>query len=58
VYLLTRAGDVIIVDAASGKILNTVPMEAEAGSDIRSSIAVAYGNLFIRTDNKLYCIGK
>jgi len=30
----------------------------EQGADLRSSIAVAHGNLFVRTNGKLYCIGK
>jgi outer membrane protein assembly factor BamB len=57
IYLLNLRGEVTIVDAGSGKILNTIPM-GEEDADIRSTIAVAGGNLFIRTNTKLYCIGK
>jgi len=56
IYLINLNGDVFVMDAASGKTLAENPMAAE-GSDIRSSIAVAHGNLFIRTQDKLYCIG-
>ena len=57
VYLINLNGEVFVMDAADGKLLHQVAM-AEGESDIRSTIAVAYGNLFIRTNGKLYCIGK
>lgn len=57
IYVINLRGEVSIIEAASGKILNTIPM-GEENADIRSTIAIAGGNLFIRTDTKLYCIGK
>jgi len=58
IYLINFAGLVVIVDAEKGAIVNQIPM-AERGEDtIRSTIAAAQGNLFIRTNNKLFCIGK
>lgn len=57
IYVINLRGEVSVVNAADGKILHTVPM-GEENADIRSTIAVAGGNLFIRTDSKLYCIGK
>jgi outer membrane protein assembly factor BamB len=56
VYLLGLNGEVFVMDAASGNVLASNPMAAD-GDDIRSSIAVAHGNLFIRTNDKLYCVG-
>ncbi|MDX1934433.1 MAG: PQQ-binding-like beta-propeller repeat protein [Capsulimonadales bacterium] len=56
-YLMTLGGTVIVVDAATGKTLAENPMD-EPGSEIRSTVAVAHGALFIRTSNKLYCIAK
>jgi hypothetical protein len=48
----------VIVDAAKGEIINTIAM-GEAGDDAtRSSIPVAYGQVFVRTNSKLFCIGK
>jgi hypothetical protein len=44
------------MDAATGKLLGENQMDTE-GSNVRSSIAIAHGNLFIRTKDKLYCIG-
>ncbi|MBP87120.1 MAG: hypothetical protein CMJ64_10450 [Planctomycetaceae bacterium] len=61
IYTFDFDGVATVVDAANGKILNTIPMEDKAnlGLDfIRSSIIAAQGNLFIRTNTKLYCVGK
>lgn len=57
VYLMNLNGEVFILNAADGKLLAQIPM-AEGESEIRSTIAVAHGNLFIRTNTRLYCIGK
>ena len=40
------------------KLLRTIPMGDEGDDRLRSVVAVADGNLFIRTGSKLYCIGK
>lgn len=58
IHLINFKGEVVVVDANQGKILRTIPM-AEPGEDlIRSTVAVAHGQLFIRTNQKLYCVGK
>jgi outer membrane protein assembly factor BamB len=57
VYLINLNGEVFVLNAADGRILATNPM-AEGEREIRSTIAVAHGNLFIRTNSKLYCVGK
>ncbi len=57
IYLLSLRGEAHVLDAATGKILSSVMM-AEGENEIRSSIAVSRGNLFIRTNSKLYCIGR
>jgi outer membrane protein assembly factor BamB len=57
IYLMNFAGQVTVVNAEDGEILHTVAM-GEAGDDhTRSTIAVAHGQLFIRTNGKLFCIG-
>jgi outer membrane protein assembly factor BamB len=57
IYAMNFAGDVVVVDANKGEVLSTVAM-GEPGDDMtRSTIAVAHGQLFIRTNHKLYCIG-
>jgi outer membrane protein assembly factor BamB len=57
IYTMSLKGDVFVLDAATGSVLATNPM-AEQENELRSSIAVARGCLFIRTNGKLYCIGK
>lgn len=57
IYCINFAGEVVVVEAASGKVLNTIPMAEREESPVRSTIAVAHGNLFVRTNDKLYCIG-
>ncbi len=58
IYLMNFAGDVVVVDAAKGEILSTIAM-GDPGDDMtRSTIAAANGQLFIRTNHKLYCVAK
>ncbi|HVK57631.1 MAG TPA: PQQ-binding-like beta-propeller repeat protein [Candidatus Kapabacteria bacterium] len=58
IYLMNFAGDVAVVDAKEGKVLNTVPMGDGNDDMVRSTIVAANGQLLIRTNKKLYCIGK
>jgi outer membrane protein assembly factor BamB len=57
VYVISVRGEVTVFDAESGKALSKALM-AEGESDIRASVAIAHDNLFIRTESKLFCIGK
>ncbi len=58
IYTMDFGGNVVILDANKGEILNTIAM-GEANDDmIRSSIPVAHGQVFIRTNSKLFCVGK
>ncbi|MHB0959861.1 MAG: outer membrane protein assembly factor BamB family protein [Pirellulaceae bacterium] len=58
IYVINFAGLVVVVDAEQGTILQQIPMAERTESPIRSSIAAAQGNLFVRTNDKLYCVGK
>ena len=58
IYLMNFKGDVVIVDPAKGEVLRTIPMGEEGDDMTRSSVAVAEGQLFIRTNQKVYCIGR
>lgn len=58
IYFMNFGGDVVVVDAVKGQILRTIPMGEEGDDLIRSSISVAHGQLFIRTNKKLFCVGK
>jgi hypothetical protein len=47
----------VVVNPKEGKIINTIAM-GEPGEDmIRSTIVASHGQLFIRTNKKLFCIG-
>ncbi len=58
IYIINFAGDVTVVDAAKGQVLRTIAMGDEGDNMTRSSIAIAQGQLFIRTNKRLYCVGK
>ena len=57
VYLINFVGDVVVVNASTGEILNTISMDDPADDAVRSSIVASGGQLFIRVNRKLYCIG-
>ena len=56
IYLINLDGVVSVADALTGKILSESKFD-EPGAEIRGGVAIAHNNLFIRTSNKLYCIG-
>jgi outer membrane protein assembly factor BamB len=59
IYILSFTGDAAVIDAADGATLHTVSMDKPRDDEVvRASIVAAYGQLFIRTTRKLYCIGK
>jgi outer membrane protein assembly factor BamB len=58
IYFMDFGGDVVVADAEKGAIINTIPMGEPGDNEIRSSIAVAQGQLYIRTNKKLFCVGK
>lgn len=57
VYLMNFKGDVVVVDAEKGEVLGTIPMGERGDDTTRSSVAVSQGQLFLRTNQKLYCVG-
>lgn len=58
VYIMSHHGDVASLDADSGKILHYTKMGNDGDDYIRASVVAAHKNLFIRTNDKLYCLGK
>lgn len=60
IYMMDHRGNVFVVSAATDhfKMLNSAAMGDPGDNRLRSTISVAHGNLFIRTNAKLYCIGK
>lgn len=59
IYLINFDGQVAVVSAANGEVLNVIPMDQpEHGEVVRASISAAHGQLFIRTTRRLYCVGQ
>jgi len=57
VYMMDEKGTVFIVGAGDQfEILGNIPMGDSEGT--RATIAISDGNLFIRTPQALYCVGK
>jgi outer membrane protein assembly factor BamB len=55
IYCISMGGEVVVVSAADTfKVLSRIDMGED---DCRSTISAAYGQLFIRTSENLYCIG-
>ena len=59
IYLMSHLGEVFVIKAGPEfKLLNSTTMASDQSTNIRASVVPANGNLFIRTDNTLYCIGE
>lgn len=58
IYVMNFAGVVTVVNAADGRIINSIPMDEESSVQNRSTIVAAGGQLFIRSGSDLFCIGK
>ncbi|MEC9002341.1 MAG: PQQ-binding-like beta-propeller repeat protein [Planctomycetota bacterium] len=58
VYIVSFVGDVIVVNAEDGKIISENWMDKPADDPVRSGIVASQGQLFIRVNEKLFCIGK
>jgi len=58
IFLMNFKGDVVIVDAQRGEVLQNIQMGDPGDDQIRSTIAVSQGQLFIRTNRRLYCVGQ
>ena len=55
IYCISMGGDVVVLSAGDTfKVLSRIDM---GEGECRSTIAAAYGQLFIRTAESLYCIG-
>lgn len=59
VYLINFQGQVDVIDATSGDVINSIEMDEPEGREVvRSSVVAAHGQLFIRTTRHLYCVGR
>ena len=53
---MNHNGMVLVISSDSGKILNQAEMGGTYDDNTRSSIAISGSNLYIRTNENLYCI--
>jgi outer membrane protein assembly factor BamB len=58
IFLLNFRGEVVVVDAADGRVTHQVSMGEPGDDRTRSTIVAARNHLFIRANQKLYCIGR
>lgn len=59
IYLMNHLGDVFVIKAGDKfELLHKAEMGDSLKNITRASIAVSQGNLFIRTDTAIYCIGE
>ncbi len=56
IYIMNHQATVFVLNAKNGNVIHKVSMGDN--DKARASIVVSQGNLFIRTESKLYCIGK
>ena len=56
IFLMNHNAEVLVVSSETGEILNVAKMGSEYEDNVRSSITISSGNLFIRTNENLYCI--
>ena len=56
VYLVNFSGEVAVVDAEKGELINVIKMDVAKDDAVRASIIAAQRQLFVRTTDRLYCI--
>lgn len=57
VYIVNFNGEVVIIGANDGKILHQSLFGTSEDKQVRSMIVASHGQLFLRTDTRLFCIG-
>ena len=58
VYIVNFNGEVVVVDAAEGKILHQAAFGSSSDKLVRAAMIASHGQIFLRTDTRLFCIGK
>jgi len=56
IYTMNHNGEVIVINAKDGAVLNVAKMGGEYDDNTRASVAISDGQLFVRSNEKLYCI--
>lgn len=58
IWCVSHAGVLVAVDAESGAVVLRASFGDEDESPLRASLAAAHGALFLRTPERLYCLGR
>jgi outer membrane protein assembly factor BamB len=56
IYLLNFRGEVVVVDAAEGRVVHRAELGEPGDDRTRSTIVAVDHELFVRTNRKLYCL--
>lgn len=56
IYTINHNGEVVVINASNGEIIHQAKMGTQYDDNIRSSIAIVDGQLFVRTNEKIFCI--
>lgn len=57
IFCMNHAGTVAVIDASTGELLHEAAFGDEDDDLTRSTVVVAHGDLFIRTNAALFCVG-
>jgi outer membrane protein assembly factor BamB len=57
IYCVNMNGDVLVANSTDGSALSFIPMGEPGENNTRSTVVVSQGQVFVRTDSKLYCVG-
>ncbi len=58
VYTVNFLGEVVVFDASTGAVVHQANFGTKEDKVVRSAIVASGGQLFLRTDTRLFCIGK
>ena len=56
IFIMNHNAEVLVLSSLNGNILNSAKMGGDYDDLTRSSIALSQGQVYIRTNKKLYCI--
>lgn len=57
IYTISHKGEADVIDAKTGAVLHSTDMGEKGVDNSRPSIVISQRSLFIKVQNKLYCIG-
>ena len=58
IYTINFRAEVTIFNASDGSVVKTIAMDPGGADNVRSSVVAAHGQIFLRTNDKLICVGK